>query len=231
MSQEVEDFFKGATFQDFLLRPRKSLLFSRKEADLKMPLTRNISLPGLPVIPANMRTVTGARMTAASALDGTIAFLPRSYSIEQMVERIRQVKNLHAHIIENPLVIHRKATMGEARRLIKEKKISGILIEENTGSKVLAGILSQRDLFGPDSGLVENYMTLFDDIKFGNLGTSGDYQISRFPHFQITYCSVPAIRRRRSRRRRPSWRAVTPGTPRRRRLRPRGRSGRTAARA
>jgi len=167
MRRSPESIFGGATFDDFLLRPRKSVLASRKDADLAMPLTKNIILPGLPVVPANMRTVTGGRMAAAAALNGTIAFLPRSYSIDQVVERIRQVKSLHAHVIENPLVIHQKATLGEARKLIKDKRISGILVESLKGSGILAGILSRRDLFGPDSARVEEYMTSFDDVKFG----------------------------------------------------------------
>ncbi len=160
MRRELEEFFRGTTFEDFLLEPRKGVLFQRKDAELSMPLTRNIGLIGLPVIPANMITVTGGRMTVAAALNGTIGILPRSYSIDAMVERIRYVKRQQAYIIENPLVIHCDATLKEARDILRVKKVSGLLVEEKPGSMILAGILSHRDIFGPDSDLVKSHMTL-----------------------------------------------------------------------
>jgi IMP dehydrogenase len=159
MYKELEEFFSGRTFGDYLLRPRKNLLFSRKDADLTMPLTKKIELRGIPIIPANMRTVTGGRISSEAAVNGTVTFLPRSYSIDDVVERIGYVKRRQAHKIENPLVLHRKATIKEARELMRIKKISGLLVEETPGSMILAGILSHRDIFGKDHEIIETYMT------------------------------------------------------------------------
>lgn len=169
MYQELESFFRGSTFPDFLLRPRKGIVLSRGLIDLTMPLTRNIILKGIPVIPANMRTVTDSNMAVAASLNGSIAFLPRGgNSIDEVVRQIEKVKRQQAFIIEDPLVLHRKATLKEARELIKRKKISGILVEEDAGSRILAGILSRRDIFGEDNDLIEKYMTKCpSDVVFG----------------------------------------------------------------
>ena len=59
---------------------------------------------------------------------------------------MKYVKTRHSYVIEKPLVLPRRATIAEVRRLIERHRSSGILIEETAGSGLLAGLLSQRDL-------------------------------------------------------------------------------------
>lgn len=141
----TEQFFHGATFDDFLIRPQKSVVTTRKQVSLKMPLTKRISL-GLPLVAANMDTVTGGEMMKTMSLEGGFAFLHRNCSIEQQIAMVADVKKQHSYVIESPLAIHADATVAEAIRMTKEHKIGGLLVEETPGSGILVGILSRRDI-------------------------------------------------------------------------------------
>ena len=164
----AEPMFHGATFKDFLFRPQYGVILSRtqEEIDLSMHLTRGVVLKGAPIVAANMRTVTGARMMKAMDKEGCFAFIHRRYSVDVQAEKVREVKNSQSYIIENPLVIHQKATIGEAKALIKKNKISGLLVEEKPGNRILKGILSRRDIPTNDdanSRFVCEFMTNNDD--------------------------------------------------------------------
>ncbi len=159
--RELEPFFLGKTFDDFLLRPQCSPVGTRRGVSLAMPLVPGLEL-GLPIVGANMDTVVGEEMAKTLALEGALGFLHRSCPIEVQAARVRYVKTRHSYVIEKPLVLPRKATIAEVRRLIESHRSSGILIEETEGSGILAGLLSQRDLpMEERSGdrLVEELMT------------------------------------------------------------------------
>ena len=158
---EMEPLFFGRTFDDFLFRPQRSPVASRRAVDLSMPLVPGLDL-GLPIVGANMDTVVGEEMARALALEGAFGFLHRSSQIEAQAARVRYVKTRHSYVIEKPLVLPRTATIAEVRRLIEKHRSSGILIEETAGSGLLAGILSHRDLpHAPDGSerRVEELMT------------------------------------------------------------------------
>src|SRR3989344_679848 len=167
--RSIEDMFIGTTFKDFLLRPQHGQVLSRtkENIDLSMPLSRNIILRGAPIVSANMRTVTGGRMMKAMSSMGCFGFIHRRYSKEVQAEKVREVKRSQSYIIENPLVIHQEAIIGEARELIRKKKVSGLLVCESPGSMKLVGVLSTRDIFGLDSELVKNRMSIFTELICG----------------------------------------------------------------
>ena len=77
MHHSVEVEFIGRTYDDFLLRPRLGVVPSRRNVSLRTSLSRRISLE-LPVVSANMDSVTGARMAQALALEGGIGFVHRA---------------------------------------------------------------------------------------------------------------------------------------------------------
>lgn len=159
--RELERLFLGRTFDDFLFRPQHSAIATRRLVDLTMPLVPDVGI-GLPIVGANMDTVVGEEMAKTLALEGAFGFLHRGCPIGVQAARVRYVKTRHSHVIEKPLVLQRRATIAEVRRLIERHRSSGILIEETPGSGVLAGLLSQRDLpMGEGSGerLVEELMT------------------------------------------------------------------------
>ena len=63
--REMEPLFFGRTFDDFLFRPQRSPVASRRAVDLSMPLVPGLDL-GLPIVGANMDTVVGEEIGRAS---------------------------------------------------------------------------------------------------------------------------------------------------------------------
>lgn len=83
----------GITFDDVLLVPQKTNVSSRAEIDISGHLTPKIKLE-VPIISANMDTVTEARMAVAMAEVGGIGFIHRFLSIENQVAEVALVKKL-----------------------------------------------------------------------------------------------------------------------------------------
>lgn len=81
----------GLTFDDVLLVPQKTPLASRSEVDLTTKLTPKIALK-LPIISANMDTVTESKMAIAIASEGGIGIIHRFLTIEQEVNEVALVK-------------------------------------------------------------------------------------------------------------------------------------------
>jgi len=114
------------TFDDVLLVPRYSSIRSRKEVDTSTRLTRKMRLH-LPVISANMDTVTEASMAIAIAQQGGIGVLHRFMSIERQADQVRRVKRAEKPVVQNPLTISPLATVAEARQAMAEETSGGWL--------------------------------------------------------------------------------------------------------
>jgi IMP dehydrogenase len=145
MHRSVEVEFIGRTYDDFLLRPQLGVVLSRRDVSLRTSLSRRISLE-LPVVSANMDSVTGARMAQALALEGGIGFIHRAMPIAAQAESVARVKRTYGYVVEQPVSLPRGTTVREAREFIAQHDITGILIEETRESGILVGLLSNRDL-------------------------------------------------------------------------------------
>ena len=162
----LEPEFVGRTFDDFLFRPRKGVVRSRRSVRLTSRLTRSISLE-LPIVSANMDSVTTGDMARTLALEGGLGFIHRAMSIESQAEEVSSVKRRHGHVVQEPISLPRDATLRQAREVTRRHHITGILIEEGRGSGILAGLLSNRDMPWSDSALdrrVDEYMTPFERL-------------------------------------------------------------------
>jgi IMP dehydrogenase len=150
------------TFDDVLLVPARSAVLP-KEVDTGTVFTRNLTL-NLPMASAAMDTVTETEMAIAMARQGAIGVIHKRMGIEEQAEMVRKVKRSESGMIVDPITLHRQATVGEAKRLMSEYKISGVPIIEPDG--LLVGILTNRDLrFEDDDGQrVETLMTSHDLI-------------------------------------------------------------------
>ncbi len=133
---------KGLTFDDVLLIPRRSSITSRQDVDTSTRLTANINIK-IPIMSANMDTVTEARMAIAMARAGGIGILHRFMSIEAQAREVKAVKRAQGFIIEHPYNIQPDATIEQARALMDRHKV-GALIVMDDGK--LVGLVSQRDL-------------------------------------------------------------------------------------
>lgn len=133
---------EGLTFDDVLLIPSYSQVLPR-EVDIRSQLTKSITL-NVPMLSAAMDTVTEAQLAIAMAREGGLGILHKNMSIEQQAEQVRKVKRSENGLILDPVTLTPDATIGEALRLMKENKIGGIPIVDN--SYKLVGILTNRDL-------------------------------------------------------------------------------------
>ncbi|MFQ5740413.1 MAG: IMP dehydrogenase [Acidobacteriota bacterium] len=158
---ELEPVFIGRTYSDFLFRPQKGRVVSRRMVALTTRLAGQLDL-NIPVLAANMDSVTEGDMAKTMALEGGIGIIHRAMPIDAQTREVRRVKRSHGYIVENPLCLPRAATIREAREFIREHDITGILIEEEIGGKRLAGLLSNRDIpwiDGFEDQKVEDFMT------------------------------------------------------------------------
>ena len=161
MARSVESEFVGRTYDDFLFRPQASPLASRREVSLRTHLTRRLTLD-LPVVSANMDSVTDARMAVAMALEGGLGFVHRGLPIAAQAAEVARVKRTQGHVVDRPFCLARGASVREARDLARRHNVTGLLIEDAPGSGVLAGLLSNRDWpwsATQDDRPVEEFMT------------------------------------------------------------------------
>jgi len=150
---------EGLTFDDVLLVPKFSDISSRSQTDLSTQLSRNISL-NIPLISANMDTVTEASMAVSISREGGIGIIHRFLTIQEEVNEVLKVKRSGSIIIENPYSVNPEQTIQNAFSLMNEKEISGLLVTDSNSK--LVGILTERDvLFEPPdcSKLVKELMT------------------------------------------------------------------------
>ena len=159
---------EGLTFDDVLLVPKFSDIVSRSQTDLTTQLSRNISI-NIPIISANMDTVTESTMAVTIAREGGIGIIHRFLTIQEEVDEIHKVKRAGSVIIENPYLINPEQTIQDAFKIMNEKQVSGLLVTDS--SSKLIGILTERDvLFEPVdcSKLVKDLMT--KDVVSAKLG-------------------------------------------------------------
>ena len=169
-------FWIGKTFDDFLFRPQKGISETRRNISLVSKLSDLINLE-LPIVSSNMDSVTASDMARAMALDGGIGVVHRAMSIERQAREIDDVKRSQSAVIENPLCLPLNATIRQAKSFAHKNNITGILIETEPESGILAGLLSGRDIPW-DSDVNEHsvslYMTPTDKLITGKPGINPD---------------------------------------------------------
>lgn len=137
------EFREGLTFDDVLLVPKYSDITSRSDADLRTQLSRNISL-NIPLVSANMDTVTESAMAVAMAQHGGIGIIHRFLTIREQVAEVLKVKRSGGVMIENPYTVGDSQTVGDAQERSAETGASGLLVVDSESK--LAGIVTARDL-------------------------------------------------------------------------------------
>ena len=152
------EFRDGLTFDDVLLVPRYSDITSRSQVDLSTRLSRNIALR-IPLVSANMDTVTESAMAVAMARAGGIGIIHRFLTVAGQTAEVLRVKRSGSVMIENPYTVGPDQTVGEAVDYAAARGVSGLLVAG--ADSRLAGILTGRDIaFGPGrSALVRDVMT------------------------------------------------------------------------
>lgn len=154
---------KGLTFDDVLLVPKRSPIASRQEVDTSSWLTPTVRLR-VPVVSANMDTVTEATMAIAMARAGGIGVIHRFMSIENQARQVARVKRAEGYIVEHPHAIDQNSSIAHARILMKRFEVGGLVV--TNGGDELVGLITQRDiLLAPDDKApVASVMTKPDQI-------------------------------------------------------------------
>lgn len=188
----------GLTYDDVLLVPSYSEIHPSK-VDISSSFSRNIKL-NIPVVSAAMDTVTTSIMAIAMAQEGGIGVIHKNMSIDEQANEVRKVKRAENGMIIDPITINRKGTVADALNLMKEYKIGGIPVVEESGK--LVGILTNRDLrFEKNlSKSVEEAMTktnLITTTEFTDFEQAADilqqHKIEKLPVVDSNYKLVGLI--------------------------------------
>ena len=134
---------EGVTFDDVLLVPKFSDITSRTQTDLSTKLSKNITL-NIPLISANMDTVTESTMAVTMARQGGIGIIHRFLTIEEQANQVLKVKRSGSVMIDNPYQISSEKSVEEAIDLMNEKEVSGLLVVDSDSK--LVGVLTERDV-------------------------------------------------------------------------------------
>ncbi|NHN24858.1 IMP dehydrogenase [Flavobacterium jejuense] len=133
---------EGLTYDDVLLIPNYSQVLPR-EVSIQTKFSRNITL-NVPIVSAAMDTVTESAMAIAMAQEGGIGVLHKNMTIDQQAAEVRKVKRAESGMIIDPVTLPLTATVGDAKRAMKEHGIGGIPVVDAT--MTLKGIVTNRDL-------------------------------------------------------------------------------------
>ena len=133
----------GLTFDDVLLVPKFSRTSSRRNADTSTRFSRRIRL-NIPVVSANMDTVTESAMAIAMARLGGLGVIHRFMTVEDEVREVTRVKRSEGVVIEDPVTLGPDKTVRDALDAMQERQVGGIVIVDGAG-KVL-GLVTRRDV-------------------------------------------------------------------------------------
>jgi len=160
---------EGLTYDDVLLVPAFSEVLPR-EVSTQTKFTRNITL-NVPIVSAAMDTVTESAMAIAMAREGGIGVLHKNMTIEQQAAEVRKVKRAESGMIQDPVTLKKENTVGDAQATMKEYRIGGIPIVDESG--LLIGIVTNRDLrFEKDYGRKLSEIMTAENLVTTSKGTS-----------------------------------------------------------
>ena len=166
----LADAVRGATFDDFLLRPQYSVIARRDPAaiDLSCRFSTNITLKR-PLVSANMDTVTRAPMAIVQAEEGGIGIIDRGFrngDIEPQVREVAKVKRVQHIIIRDPYSVTPEASLEDAAALMRRRRAGTLVVIDR--SRRLKGLLTERDLrFVTAGGTVASRMTPVESLVTG----------------------------------------------------------------
>ncbi|WP_396668632.1 GuaB1 family IMP dehydrogenase-related protein [Microbacterium sp. R86528] len=114
------------TYSDVFLVPRRSSVTSRLDVDLS---PGDGSTATIPLVSANMNSVTGPRLSATLARRGGLGALPQDMALQDLDAAIRWVK-AQPVIWDTPLVLPPHATVAEASLLLPATEGYGIVVAD-----------------------------------------------------------------------------------------------------
>jgi IMP dehydrogenase len=161
------------SYDDVLLAPRRSGIRSRSDVDVSTRLTRGLRM-AVPVVSANMDTVTESEMAIAMARLGGIGIVHRFLTVEQQVAEVARVKRAEALVIPDPHTIGAGARLADALERMDRHGVSGLVVVDPEDR--LVGMLTRRDVMLQTDPLtpVSELMTPRERLVVGGPGTTSD---------------------------------------------------------
>jgi IMP dehydrogenase len=155
------------TFDDVLMVPQYSGISSRNAVSTATRLTPLIEC-AIPILSANMDTVTEASMAVVMAHTGGLGIIHRFLTPERQAQEISRVKRAESFVVSEPLTVRVEAALVEALARMKEAHVSSAIVVKADGR--LAGILTNRDLSlaPPGCAQVAELMTPVEKLVVGN---------------------------------------------------------------
>jgi IMP dehydrogenase len=133
---------EGLTYDDVLLVPQMASALPR-DVETRTRFCRGVDLQ-IPIAGAAMDTVTEAHMAVALAQQGGIGIVHKNLSIERQVIEVDKVKRSANGVIQDPVAVRPEDTVGKAKDLMLNHKISGLPVVDDR--RRVVGILTHRDL-------------------------------------------------------------------------------------
>ena len=167
----LADLVRGATFDDFLLRPQESVIERRDPSviDLSCRFSTNITLKR-PLVSANMDTVTRAPMAIVQAEEGGLGIIDRGFrsgDIEPQVREVEKVKRMQHVIIRDPYAVTPETPLADAVAMMRRTRAGTLVVVE--GPRRLKGLLTERDVrfVNTREGTVASRMTPVEALVTG----------------------------------------------------------------
>lgn len=91
-----------------------------------------------------MDTITESGMAIALAREGGIGIIHRFMTIADQVDEVLRVKRSESVMIEQPYTVSQNMNVTDARKLMTDYGVSGLLVEDNDNK--LMGIITRRDI-------------------------------------------------------------------------------------
>ena len=166
----MQDIPLALTYDDVLLVPRRSSIASRRDVDTSSRLTRKLTL-GVPIVSANMDTVTDARLAVALSHEGGIGIIHRFMTIEEEAAEVARVKRPEEVVVRDVHTTDPHRTIRDASLQMARSEVSSLLVVDRDGT--LLGIVTTRDLLfeeNPERPIAE-VMTGRDTLVTAPVGT------------------------------------------------------------
>ena len=168
------------TFSEYLLIPGytdESCI--PDNVSLKTPLVKfkqgeqpALSL-NIPMVSAIMQAVSGPRLAVALAKEGGLSFIYGSQSIESQAAMVRRVKSEKAGFVVSDSTLRPDQTLKDVLDLLEKTGHSTMPVTvDGDPHGILVGMVTGRDYRASRMSLdekVENFMTPFKDLIYGNL--------------------------------------------------------------
>ena len=171
----------------------------------------------VPIVSANMDTVTTAPMAIAMAELGGLGVLRQFLPVAAQAEEVRRVKRYLGQVIEQPYTIGPERTVAEAAAEAKRVGVTGLVVVDPRRRPV--GILTARDMRADGGDTVASAMTPAERLVTARPGIDLDEARKLLDRHRIEKLPLVADDSRLARadhpaRHRPA-RALAPGDPRR----------------